>query len=226
MRNEIDHFAHQQLKLSSTKVEEVFQGQISVKQKDGKRLCAFFLEVDFRPWPTLFPLIKELDNLVPHRADNHVYLDGYFCLSTQSYQQYLIRSKQISTLPDFWTIVVEPYLIRQELLLRGNQDAFKGREFSHGVKGQLQAYASILNISINQVPLVLYSYLNANRFPVDGKNRNKPCICGSGRKQKECTHQDSLLRLIDFEILRKEYEAILQYLQLMTPLFAPTLSLP
>ena len=206
----IHEFANERLKLTPSGKKNIYRGRVSLKHQ-GFLLFRYYLEIDFSPWPHLFPQVRECDGLIPWTSENHVYDDGSLCLSTVPKQQVLIRSGEIATLELFLHKVLEPHLVRQAEYSAGNRKVFKKLEYSHGELGILETYLNILDAtSWEVISRTIRCYLSHLVVPI---NHRKDCCCsyytravGFGKSRaKILSYIDTPRLKADLHLLTKTY---------------------
>ncbi|MCI5059397.1 MAG: SEC-C domain-containing protein [Flavobacteriales bacterium] len=178
-------------------------------EKEG--IFKYYVKMDIAPWPNLFPLVWEEDGQIRRRGDNHVNPDGSLCLDTNSRQSYLIKSGQIGSLIEFHEEVLLPHLARQYDYHNGYLDSFKGNELAHGPPGIIEGYQKLLGLQDKEQALGLFfKIFNKSRIRhIQGKMRNQPCPCLSGKKVKYCDHTNSILhKYIDHQYLKSDYNQL------------------
>jgi hypothetical protein len=154
-----------------------FTGELFIASNDS-----YDIRVVLSVYPNRFPLVFEIGERIPSKADRHVYEGlGNCCLTTAAKECILLKTK-IKTLHDFISLIVVPYFQNNSFYELNKQ--YKEGEYSHGTPGIIQGYGDILNIEeMRLIPAILKDRVSGELL----NNRSK-CYCGSGFTIKTCNH--------------------------------------
>lgn len=184
-----------------------FSGELFITSNDSYMIC-----LDINPYPQFFPNVYEKGERIPIKADRHMYTNtGSCCLTTKSRAQILLKTK-VKTLKCFVSDIVIPYF--QNNSYYELNKCYKTEEYSHGIKGDLEGYADILQISNVRIILkTIYDRINGDKLKIHDK-----CYCGSGLKMKNCFHGTHDLayrnfKMIDIDVLKYDLNSFLPLLE-------------
>ena len=156
--------------------KRMFFGSIITDKNDGD---SYSVEIYLNGFPISFPLVREIGERIPPKADRHKYKDDYCCFTTGAKERIMLN-KRIFSLSDFISLVAIPYFQNNSFYEINHQ--YKFGEYSHGPLGLLEAYNEILGVSNSKLTeKILIDY-------VIGKMelKNQSCFCGSGRSLQYC----------------------------------------
>jgi hypothetical protein len=178
-----------------------FSGNLYVEQND-----CYQISIDITPFPSSFPIVKELGERIPRKADRHLYSDASCCLTTKAKEQLLLKKNK--TLDVFIADIVIPFF-QNNLYFEINKTYIKG-DYKHGIFGVFEAYQEIANIT--DLRLLLDFLLD--RIIRKKYHRNDLCFCNSGLKFKKCHQQNyNDLLLIDKEIIIEDIKLLFEIIK-------------
>jgi hypothetical protein len=191
---------HPFLRYDSSK--RMFSGTLIIDSHDND---SYSVEIYIDCFPTTFPLVREIGERIPPKADRHKYKDDYCCLTTSAKEQILLK-KRIFTLSEFISMVAIPYF-QNNTFYEINKRYLFG-EYSHGIKGLIEAYKEILGLNCSKsVEKVLIDYAIGNWL-----SKNQPCYCGSGKLLNNChliNYND--LCLLSMNFIKQDLNLIFRY---------------
>ena len=167
----LDHYPELTYDLSRS----LFFGRVDAGHNDF-----YELEVDVSVFPRRFPLVKEVGERIPRKADRHIYHDsGAICFTTQGKEDILLK-KTIRSLSVFFEMILLPFLQNNSYFeING---AYLQGDYSHGAQGVIEAYQDILGIAqIYRICEVMLARIKGRKLRPNGL-----CYCGSGRNIKKC----------------------------------------
>jgi|SRR5690554_791196 len=175
-----------------------FTGELFIALEDS-----YDIKIRIGRFPLRFPLVYEVGERIPPKADRHVYEGlGNCCLTTAAKECILLKIK-IKTLYDFISLIVVPYFQNNSFYELNKK--YKEGEYSHGVPGIIEGYRDILNIEkMSLIPAIL-----KNRISGELLSNKSECYCGSGLTMKICKnglHRKSYeeFKLLDIYILKND----------------------
>jgi|GEM_PF-3080926 len=179
------------------------EGILPIEDSDNNTLFEYKISIDFRILP---PTVKELEGLIPHHIDRHVFpkQDWSLCLG----YPIMLLSFWVNSKFDCLSYVknmVLPYLANQHYYDRNGEWLVKGLD--HDINGAIQFYSAIFGT--NDVKIISYRLINIL------KNRkyrlNDLCFCGSNLKYKNC-HRKKQLLPIERKLLEWDYSRFRKHL--------------
>lgn len=183
--------------------EGVLFGYLKVDEDDE-----YEIEIKIGDFPRRFPIVKEIEGRIPRNVDRHKYSNDVCCLTTDAYELLLLRKHIVSNLAEFINKVVVPFFQNNSYFEINGE--YKEGEYTHGTLGNIESYSDILKIRNPEIVIdSLIKRLKNVRIGV-----NSTCICGSGKKFKNC-HQRRFndLYLIDEEIIKRDLDGLKKILQ-------------
>lgn len=185
--------------------EKKFHGYIKAGKNDH-----YEVEIDFSLFPVRFPLVKEIGERIPRKADRHVYEDtGHFCFTTNARECILLK-KEVKTLPDFFGKILLPYLWNNSYYELNGEYAHG--EYSHGLPGVIESYQDILGIQDTRlIGRTLHDHIKRRKL-----RPNDLCFCESKVKIKNCSDhfvRYKMFRLVDREIAENDLMLLLKNLE-------------
>lgn len=183
-------------------------GSIITDIKDGD---SYSVEIYLNGFPLRFPLVREIGERIPPKADRHKYKDDFCCFTTEAKERIMLK-KRIFSLSDFISLVAIPYFQNNSFYEINHQ--YKFGEYSHGPLGLLEAYNEILGVSNSKLTeKILIDY-------VIGKMelKNQSCYCGSGRALQYChgNNYNDLL-ILGKNFVKRDLNQIFLYYKLIHP---------
>lgn len=175
-----------------------FCGVLILYDNEHEVIDEYSVEIDLKPFPNEFPIVKEVGERIPRKDDRHVYQNGACCLTTKPKEQILIR-KFIKTIPQFIDEIVVKFFLNNSYFEYSGE--YKNGAYSHGIIGILESYADIANIK----NVALLEYILKARLINYKFERNEKCFCNSGKKFKNChIRQYADLQLIDKDLIASD----------------------
>lgn len=175
------------------------EGVMPIRDDNGNIIFEYKISIDFQ---TAIPTVKELEELIPHDIDRHLYPDSDWnlCLG----YPLMLHSFWINCGYDCYAYVekkILPYLANQHYFDRNGEWFIKG--FDHNINGTLEFYSEIFKTDNSKIILSRISDVLNNRKYM----RNGACFCGSELKFKHC-HQKRNLIQYERNILQNDYNRI------------------
>lgn len=162
----------------------VLHGFIAVDNEDE-----YCVDIDVSPFPERFPIVKETNERITPIADNHMYSDGRCCFTTEAKEILLLRKGLVTTLIQFVDKIVITFF--QNNSYREINNTYQNGEYSHGIKGIIEAYSDILGVTDKWLTISVLVYYLAYK----PKKGNDICYCGSTKKLVDC-HWDNYKDLL------------------------------
>lgn len=193
--NQIFEILKTQPKLKYHKDKNILAGFLILYDSDLSPLDKYNIEIDITPFPKLFPIVKELDERIPRKADRHVDENGVCCLTTRPLEKILLK-KFIKTLPEFINQIAIKFFLNNTYYEYTGK--YKNGEYAHGIFGVIESYQDIMQLKdLKFLLFILNARIDEKKF-----ERNSKCFCYSGKKFKNChIRQYEELYIIDKEII-------------------------
>lgn len=174
---ELDRF-FPKLKLQKTNAGSFLKGAIDISDNEDRYLKTFeiAIEIPLR-YPYGVPILIELSNIIPRHDQRHITDEGICCVEISHVLEK--EAKRGLSIIAFLKKYVVPFLTNQ--IFFDVKGFFANGDYRHGDDGILQFYKEDLELSISQSILLLEHILGARSL-----YRNEICICGSGKKFKNC----------------------------------------
>ena len=151
-------------------------------------------------------MVTELDGKIPVTYHTYLYPEKILCLGT-AVELYQIFTQK-PCLSNFIDNILNPYLYRWLFIEKFGKAPWEDR--SHGLKGIIEAYSSILQIPLNLTMIVEF----LNLLIRQETRSNSLCPCNSGKKVK-CCHKkklEKLLKTVPLFILRNDLKLLWEIL--------------
>ena len=149
-------------------------GELKIIDKSGKEWDSFFIKVIPKDcYPFCFPTVFVEDARLPKIPDWHIYEDGSCCFDVPLGE--VLKCLDGLPVGHFLERIAVPFFADQAFRIK--EGFYKGREYSHGIDGVLEFFASKLGCGKNlkDVKNALSRYLYLRDSPKKLKNfRNKP----------------------------------------------------
>ncbi|OAV43966.1 SEC-C metal-binding domain-containing protein [Lewinella sp. 4G2] len=179
------------------------EGDFTIKDANGAALATYPISIRLyqQSFKKYFPVVYLLDDSLTRSADRHIYSSGRLCLATDFAQAIYYRDHKLG-LQEFLELVLAPFLAAQTMIEEGlATNVFPKGERSHGTLGIVEEYCAFWNVSTPENAL---TYMEA--YLLSGsKQRNIPCICGSGIKYKRCClAKVNTINFIDRELIKND----------------------
>lgn len=154
------------------------KGILDIPNDEGVIAGSFSIEIHpVKNFPFAFPILYEVGNEIPCKADWHKYSNNSCCLTVPAEEK--LMCKNGITLIWFVQNVAIPYFANQ---LYKKQTGHYLQEYSHGSAGIKEFYDRIFHSSdINIWRKCLKSAFGNSKY-----ERNALCYCNSGKKYKKC----------------------------------------
>lgn len=160
---------------------QYLKGILDIKNDDSEIVGHYFIEIHFSPgFPYRFPLLFELGEAIPNEADWHKYEDGSCCLTVLPDE--IIKCKAGITVQEF----IHKYCISffANHIHKKKEGYYLNGEYSHGIDGLKEFYSELLQTNDPQIWKKYFEYVfGISKIKCE---RNKPCLCDSGVKFKNC----------------------------------------
>ena len=175
------------------------EGVIPIRDENENIIFEYKISIDFQ---TAIPTVKELEELIPHDIDRHLYpkSDWNLCLG----YPLMLHSFWINSGYDCYAYVekkILPYLANQHYFDRNGEWFIEG--FDHNINGVIEFYSEIFKTDNKEFVLSqLGDILNNKKY-----GRNESCFCGSELKFKNCHHKRNLIQN-ERNILQNDYKLI------------------
>lgn len=182
---------HKELKL--IKDSYTLYGNLLISEEDS-----YEVKIDFKNFPTYFPIVHEISDRIPKKVERHIYSDTGSCCFTTRAKADIFLETQVFTLLDFIDKIVLPYFENNSY--HEINGRYHGEEHSHNKKGIIEGYYDILGITdIVAVSKLILNRLNGQKL----KLKNK-CYCGSEDSLKKCKSGLHERKYRHFRKIRKE----------------------
>jgi hypothetical protein len=172
---------------------------------------SYSVEIYLNRFPFSFPLVREVGERIPPKADRHKYKDDYCCFTTEAKERILLK-KRIFTLSDFISLIAIPYFQNNSFYEINTRYLFG--EYSHGPIGLLEAYKEIFDVSCSKsVEKILLDYLIGKL-----QLTNQACYCGSGKTISNC-HINNFkdLHILGKDLVKRDLNLIFLYYKINQP---------
>jgi len=171
-------FPHLKIKIKGGK--KILKGVIDIKDSEQKDIHSFLIEVHHTEnFPYRFPILLEVGNDIPCDPDWHKYSDNSCCITVEPDE--VLQCHNGITVSMFIKNNVIPYLANQ--CHKKVTGKYKN-EFQHGNRGLISYYSELMETSDKDkwVSYLRYAF-GIKKLRI---GRNDKCICGSGKKFKNC----------------------------------------
>lgn len=162
------------LKLQFQEGAPLLSGELKIVDKYGKVWDSFFIRVIPNDcYPFCFPTVFEDSAKLPQIPDWHMYEDGSCCFDVP--QGELLKCMDGLSVLHFLDRIVVPFFADQAFRIK--EGYYLGKEYSHGINGVLEFFATKLDCGKNlkDVKNALSRYIYLRCSPKKLKNfRNKP----------------------------------------------------
>lgn len=173
----------------SKKNKRLIEGELDICDTKGIYWDTFEIEIYIPPnYPYGVPTLVETSKKIPRADYRHINKAGICCVDMS--HELLFQAKQGIRLFDFIKNKAYPFFANQ--LFYDEKGYYSNGEYKHRFKGVEQFYKERLNIDDCGLAVKLLNYVLSN----PKISRNKPCVCGSGDKVKDC-HLSSIEFLKD-----------------------------
>lgn len=172
----------------------VLSGFLEVDENDE-----YQVEVILGEFPRKFPVVKEIEGRIPNDVDRHKYSNNSLCLTTDAYEIFLLRKGIISNLIQFMEKVVIPFFQNNSYYEVNKK--YKDGEYTHGALGNIESYFDILKIKKPEI--IIDSLIKRLKNIQIGVN--SPCVCGSGKKFKNCHQRRYNDLFLQFVLIFRRY---------------------
>ncbi|MHA1360756.1 MAG: hypothetical protein ACTSRC_21755 [Candidatus Helarchaeota archaeon] len=135
-------------------------------------------------YPRELPIIKEIGNKIPRKAEYHVNPDGSLCLGSRLRLLWMISKK--SSLSAFAELCLEPYLYAISYKLK--YGIFPFSELDHGLPGELKDIADLLGLKSPEQAKYALHLLGMKKRQAN----KKPCPCGCRVRLGKCKFNDKI----------------------------------
>jgi hypothetical protein len=171
-------FSNLRIKLKDGK--QYLKGTIDILNSEQKLVQSFLVEIHWvKGFPYRFPMLFEVGGSIPCHPDWHKYSDNSCCITVEPDE--IIQCKCGISVILFINQYVIPYLANQcYKKLKGKYND----EFPHGKSGLIVYYTDLMETSDKDKWIQYVKY--AFGIDVIKAERNDPCICGKGKKFKNC----------------------------------------
>lgn len=168
-------------KLISTTEEDYLKGILSVPNDEGEVIGDFLIEIrNHDKFPLAFPILFEVGGQIPNEPDWHKYSDHSCCITVQA-EEILLCKNGITV---EWFIKSQAIPFLANYLFRKAKGFYKNGEFAHGTEGNHQYYEKLFQTKDKKKWVEYYQF--AFDIKKHGLHRNQKCMCGSGKKFKNC----------------------------------------
>ena len=182
--NQIESVLEKYPSLEYDKEKDIIFGMIEVDENDKYEIQV----LELNRFPNKFPMVREIGERIPRKADRHIYENTFSCCFTTPSREQILLKTRIKSLLNFMDLIVAPYF-QNNSYYEINKEYSQG-EYSHAF-GIIESYVDILEI--DNLETTLFLLLRE----VQPKFRLKPidmCYCGNGKKLKNC-HRKSYRNL-------------------------------
>lgn len=164
--------------VKSNSYHSYLKGIVDIPDDDGNNAGAFSIEIHpSKDFPYAFPILYEVGDEIPSKADWHKYKDNSCCLTVPAKEKLLCKNG--ITLLWFVNNIVVPYFANQ---LYKKQTGHYMQEYSHGSDGIREFYEEFFHSLDHRV----WMRCLKNTFGSAKSERNEECYCNSGKKYKKC----------------------------------------
>lgn len=154
-------------------------GEIILSDPELGEFDRYKVSISFlKCYPYCFPKVIELSNIIPKVDYRHVNPDGSLCLAVPP-EERLVTKNGIN-FKFFLDKVLVPHLSRETY--REKSGNYPDGEYDHGNNGIWQFYFNRLGKIDKTHVISELSEIRNSKWP----NRNERCVCGSGKKFKQC----------------------------------------
>lgn len=182
---------HKELKL--IKDSCILYGDLLISEEDS-----YEVKIDFKNFPTYFPIVHEIADRIPKKVERHIYSDTGSCCFTTRAKADIFLETQIFNLLDFIDKIVIPYLKNNSYYEINGR--YHGEEHSHNKQGVIEGYYDILGITdIVSVSKLILKRLNSQKLKLKDK-----CYCGSKDSLKKCKNGLHQRKYRNFRKIKKE----------------------
>ena len=203
-------------KVGIINIEEVLKEYPSFEYNSGRRIISGYfyiskrdsynVEIHIYNFPNTFPVVFEMDERIPVKADRHTNKNSSLCFTTKPNEVIYLKTI-VKSLTEFIELILKPYL-QNNSYYEINKE-YKFGEYSHHPNiATYQTYADLLNI---ENPYHILHIIN-ERLKLKKKYRpNDLCYCNSGVKIKKCkTHEKSYKNFskLDTKTLERDLKII------------------
>ena len=177
--------------LNYCSIDKAFTGELFISTSDS-----YDVRICLNNFPQNFPSVYEIGERIPQKIDRHIYEStGRCCLTTGAREQIMLKTK-VKNLETFIEHVVIPFFQNNSYYEINNE--YKEGEYSHGVKGIMEAYKDILDLdNIYGINAILEKLLK------NSLSENDLCYCGSGVNLIKCKHGKHYQSYKEFTLVGK-----------------------
>jgi hypothetical protein len=157
----------------------LIEGSLDITDDEGNWWDSFKIRLFVMPgYPYSIPVMFENGGKLEKSADRHFHEDNSCCVAME--HTLLHRCSSGLTITDFLQEFAVPYFANQ--IYYNINGKYADKEYAHGFSGVRQFYEETLSVNNDATAIMLLDALVTSTLP----GRNSSCICGSGKKFKNC----------------------------------------
>lgn len=174
------HQLYPNLRVNSKHGKQFLKGVIDIKDTENIIFCSYLIEIHHaQGYPYRFPVLLEVGNDISCGEEWHKDRNNNCCLTVAPVE--ILKCKNGYTVSQFIQEWVIPFLANQY------HKSITGRylnEYPHGREGLITFFTELLLTPDQEMWKQYFSYaFGIKRLK---NKRNDPCLCGSGKKIKNC----------------------------------------
>jgi len=197
----LDTYPNFSYKERKKKQYSIISGSLDVCDTKGNYWNSFKIEMYINriEYPYTIPIVKEVDEKI-RRDDNwHINKEGICCLDIEHDLEF--QAKRGIEITSFYREKVYPFFANTTYKTRTGE--YANGEYDHNFGGVIQFYQESMGLQKADLIVKILTGVLTNNIP----GRNRPCLCGSGVKIKNCHLSEiNFLKSVSKERLKKDLE--------------------